>query len=191
MSLKLKSLLEKEERKMNPRVFMSNWFALVHPAHACFTFIHPAQKYNSAARQTCQQLDSSQPLHPTCFHEGTENKPSSYYCFLSPWTVSWSCICKNNCRALIILFSYLVIRILNILFWTNAAKFTSVFQEWISLPVLTAVGISVLWWQLLSWWKIKQWNTDPLKTVPLTWIVTVSPVRHSKELYPVSHQCCE
>lgn len=61
MSLKLKSLLEKEKKKMNTHVFMSNWFALVHPAHACFTFIHPAQKYNSAARQTRQQLDSPGP----------------------------------------------------------------------------------------------------------------------------------
>lgn len=189
MRLKLKSLLEK--KKINPHVFMSSLFALVHPVRACFTFIHPAQKYNSAARQTRQQLDSPRPLLSTYFHEGTENKPFSCYSFLSPWKVSWSCMCKNNCRALIILFSYLVIRILNILFWRNAAKFTSVFQEQIALAVFTAVGISILWWQLLSWWKIKQWNTDPLKTVPLTWIVTVSPMRQSKELYPVSHQCCE
>lgn len=61
-------------------------------------------------------------------------------------------------------------------FAANATKFSLLFYEGIALPVLMTIGISALWQQLLSWWKIKQWNADPLKSVPLTWIVTVSPI---------------
>lgn len=74
------------------------------PMLALPSFIQPRSTTQLPGKHVSNQIPPSPSSQ--CFHEGAENKPSRYYSFLIPWTVSWSCICKKNCRALIILFSY-------------------------------------------------------------------------------------